>query len=221
MDRRLFFTLLTLFAFSSCSDFILSQYYGIKSIKKLKPEEISASLNDPLLKQFEQNIDYKGYMDSFLPNVTFQTAEGFDSFKTLIQPLGVFYYDSNFKLNAHLINCYAVPQKTYGRLLNWNSDNRLNSFPPVSHHGKVNATLDFNNMVQYIHFYEKNGSIIQTEFKEKEYDYYVILTYCEFMGIQKKNYFQQIMSNLSEAKKKFKICTILVEKDNFIARISQ
>jgi hypothetical protein len=208
---------------SSCSNLLLRVVYGIKIPKEYYSEETIALNASSILKKHKQNFDYMGYIDSTtLTNMFYGKNESdslvfSDSLNLLLQPLTALYFDSTKQLRAILMNCYAVPGSTFNSELNWNDGNRLGSFPPKSHSQNYHGKLNLDNLIRNTRFYYTS----ELPLVPKKIDYYVVITYCDFMGKQKDVYLDAVMGNLAKAKRTFNICTILIQKDNFVLKLSK
>jgi len=117
-----------LFLMTSCGMLI-----GYKSI---------GSIDTQAINKFYSKIDVKKYesfvIDTmYLENVTRFYIDSTD-IKNMLQPIRAHYF-VNKTLVSSLINCYAP-----GVLkLDWNTDNRFSTFPPVSHYNfKKNVSID-------------------------------------------------------------------------------
>lgn len=207
---------------SSCSNLLLRVVYGIKIPKEYYSEEKIASNASSILKKHKLNFNYMGYIDSStLRNMFYSKNDSdslvfSDSLNLLLQPLTALYFDSTKQLSAILMNCYAVPESIFNSQLNWNDENRLASFPPKSHSQNYHGKLNLDNLIRNTKFYYTS----ELPLIPKKIDYYVVITYCDFMGKQKEAYLDAVLGNLAAAQTKFNICTILIQKDNFVLNLS-
>lgn len=204
--------------FSSCTNIIISKFYDIQKIKSLSSEEIVNIPNSELFNNDKYKINYFGYFDTFFQLKTINKSNTIVNFNNsrslLLQPLTALYFDKDFRLISGLSNCYATPKSIFSSSLFWNSNDRLLQFPPLTHDSDLFTNVNFNIIIQNSNIFSITNNS-DTLFKQN-FDYYIVCTYCVFMGKQTVNFINSIMENSLLASKKSKICILMILKDNLL-----
>ncbi|MBC7425392.1 MAG: hypothetical protein H7321_02555 [Bacteroidia bacterium] len=156
--------------------------------------------SDKEIKKFaEKNIYFKGYQliqsDSYFTYLDDKDSEMHaadsntaDSFKIFLQPLKVLYYDENNKLVSVLTNCYAIPE---GGQFNWNTENRLDKYPPVTH-TPVFKQIPITEILK-----QTNLDVNTVDLKKKRSR--VVISWNIFLNKESKHFLKCIQENLFKA----------------------
>jgi len=96
--------------------------YGVKMIKHFDVEDYNK-----FIENFPRNC-HTEISSSKQYNNILEIAENDQQKKNFSQPIQIMYFNKN-KIESYHINCYAAPK---GANLNWNLDDRFETFPPKS-----------------------------------------------------------------------------------------
>jgi hypothetical protein len=179
-----------------CSKYIMLRM-GIKNPKFRTQQEIQKFAKNNIFSPGEfltQNNNFYNYFNTKDSIAKANDSNALDSFKAFIQPLQALYFDSLNNLKSVLINCYA---EQVGYNLNWNTENRLNYFPPLSH----------TDLYSNIHPVDilKLTNINLDQLKKGDESYTVIVFWNMFLNKQTINFLKAIQDNLKRSVKPIKV----------------
>jgi len=139
---------------SSCGA-LLSSLYGVKRLKKFDEEGFNNFKNKFVNKSTITDF-FISSKESF--KVYSNTTKDYYNIKNKSQPIQILYFENDSLISFHA-NCYA---KGTAKNLNWNTDNRFETFPPKS---AVDANLNIRFSIIKNIYPQLNNTVIKNKKK--------------------------------------------------------
>ncbi|ADR23243.1 hypothetical protein MATR_29080 [Marivirga tractuosa] len=196
----LMYSIILVLGISSCTT-LISKIYGVNQIDSINEEKIN---------QFYNEFDFDGIQTSQvkIDSAVFQNLrEHEDSTikKDLGQPIQLHYFKDSDLVSFHA-NCYA---KRSLRNLNWNYEQRFESFLPISAVEDLECYPDLQRL---------NRMIADLDTSSEE-DIVIAIFWTRMLEDISKDAINIVLRNIREFEKEEKIRLILINTDSFFSKI--
>ncbi|WMN11666.1 hypothetical protein QYS49_39205 [Marivirga salinae] len=196
----LIYSFILIFSLSSCTA-LMSKMYGVNQIDGVNEEEIH---------QFYAAIDFKGIQTDkvIIDSSAFQSLREHENDsikKDLSQPVQIHYFNNSDLASFHA-NCYA---KGSLKNLDWNYQNRFESFFPIS------AVEDLNT---YPSLQRLNKMITDVDISS-ENEIVITVFWTRMLEDISRDAVNTVLANISEFNKEDEVRLILINTDSFFSKI--
>jgi len=196
--KKIIFLVIISLSITSCT-FIFSKLYGVKEISGFNQREYRKFINsvkDSTITMYDIAIDSSDFTRFF----KYETSP--HKRKIFSQPIQILYFNKSKKLISFHANCFAKGKLTN---LDWNTDLRFNTFPPLS---AVAADSIPTNLNKY-------RSILETINFTDNKKYVIIIFWTRMLEKVSKTAILTVINNLKKFNKVNDSVIILVNTDDF------